>query len=143
MWDSRRVRRFRGFDFLDVPVFRDIRTGVQKNTRNYATSAPGPGSGDQKGGKKLIVDEISIRGTRVQASAGFMQGKTISVSLPDIVLRNIGRAQGGIPPGELGQTLVGALKAKLEGAVNFDALAKSVGTILNKAGGILRGLFGN
>lgn len=109
---------------------------IQKNIAGYL----GP-AGSGKEGKKLIVEELTIRDARAQASAAFMSGKTVSVPLPDITLRNLGKAKGGITPGELGQELAGALKAKLTGAVSFDRLMKSTGAALDKAGATVKGLF--
>ncbi|MBL8384575.1 MAG: hypothetical protein JNM90_15955 [Burkholderiales bacterium] len=112
---------------------------VQKNIADYlGPSKPGARDGE---GRKLIVEELAITGTRAEASAAFMDGKTVGVKLPDLVLRNIGKAKGGVTPGELGQEIVGALKARLAAAVSFDALMKSVGGALEKAGGAVRGLF--
>jgi len=109
---------------------------IQKNIAAYL----GPGDG-KTSGKKLIVEQLTIRDAKAQASAAFMSGKTISVPLPDITLKNIGRAKGGITPGELGQEVVGALKAKLTGAVSFERLMKSTGEVLEKAGSAIKGLF--
>jgi hypothetical protein len=89
----------------------------------------------KKDGKKLIVEELTIRDAKAQASAAFLNGKTVSVPLPDITLKNLGKAKGGISPGELGQEVAGALKAKLTGAVSFDRLMKSTGEVLESAGG--------
>lgn len=114
---------------------------IQKHIANYV----GPSGGDTGGkgsGKKLIVGRLSIRNAKAQASAGFMKGRTVSVNLPDITLNNIGKAEGGVSPGELGQKIGGALKAKLEAAVSFDALSKSMGNTLEKAGSAIKGLFG-
>jgi hypothetical protein len=113
---------------------------IQKNIAAYL--GPGDGAKDaKKQGKKLIVEQLSIRDAKAQASAAFMQGKTISVPLPDITLKNLGRAKGGISAGELGQEVAGALKAKLAGAVSFDRLMKSAGDALDKAGSAIKGLF--
>jgi hypothetical protein len=109
---------------------------IQKNIAAYL----GPADG-KKEGKKLIVEQLTIRDAKAQASAAFMNGKTVSVPLPDITMKNIGRAKGGISPGELGQEVAGALKTKLTGAVNFDRLMKSTGEALDKAGTAIRGLF--
>lgn len=109
---------------------------IQKNIARYL----GP-SDSKKNGKKLIVELLTIRNAKTQASAGFMGGKTLSVPLHDITLKNIGRAKGGISGGELGQVVAGALKTKLSGAVNFDRLMKSTGDALGKAGSALKGLF--
>jgi hypothetical protein len=70
-----------------------------------------------------------------------MNGKTVNVPLPDITLKNQGKAKGGISPGELGQEITGALKAKLTAAVSFDRLMKSTGEALEKAGSAVKGLF--
>jgi hypothetical protein len=109
---------------------------IQKNIATYL----GPGDG-KKDGKKLIVEQLSIRGAKAEASAAFMNGKTISVPLPDITMKDIGRAKGGITPGELGQEVAGALKSRLAGAVSFDRLMKSAGEALGKAGSAIKGLF--
>jgi len=109
---------------------------IQKNIASYL----GPAD-IKKGGKKLIVDELTIRKAKAEASAAFMSGKTVSVPLPDITLKNIGKAKGGITPGELGQEVASALKAKLTGAVSFDKLMKSTGEALDKAGAAVKGLF--
>lgn len=109
---------------------------IQKNIANYL----GPTDSKQEG-KKLIVEELTIRDARAQASAAFMNGKTVTVPLPDITLKNLGKAKGGISPGELGQEIAGALKAKLSAAVSFDRLMKSTGEALEKAGAAVKGLF--
>lgn len=109
---------------------------IQKNIAAYL----GP-TDDKKGGKKLIVELLTIRDAKAEASAAFMNGKTVSVPLPDITLKNIGRAKGGITPGELGQEVAGALKARLTGAVSFDRLMKSAGDAVGKAGSAIKGLF--
>ena len=109
---------------------------IQKNIASYL----GPAD-SKKEGKKLIVEELTIRDAKAQASAAFMNGKTVNVPLPDITLKNLGKAKGGISPGELGQEITGALKAKLTGAVSFDRLMKSTGEALEKAGSAVKVLF--
>jgi hypothetical protein len=109
---------------------------IQKNIASYL----GPAD-SKKEGKKLIVEELTIRDAKAQASAAFMNGKTVNVPLPDITLKNLGKAKGGISPGELGQEITGALKAKLTSAVSFDRLMKSTGEALEKAGSAVKGLF--
>ncbi len=109
---------------------------IQKNIASYL----GP-SDNTNEGKKLIVDELTVRDAKAQASAAFMKGKTVNVPLPDITLRNLGKAKGGITPGELGQEVAGALKAKLASAFSFDRLMKSTGKALDSAGTAIKGLF--
>ena len=109
---------------------------LQKNIGAYL----GPAE-NKSPGKKLIVEELTVRDAKAQASAAFMNGKTVAVPLPDITLRNLGKAKGGITPGELGQEVASALKARLAGAISFDKLLKSGGEALDKAGAKIKGLF--
>jgi hypothetical protein len=109
---------------------------IQKHIAEYL----GPGE-KKEGGKKLIVEELTIRNAKAQASAAFMDGKTVTVALPDITLRDVGKAKGGVTPAELGNEIAKAIKGKLSAAVSFDALAKSAGKALDKAGSAIKGLF--
>jgi hypothetical protein len=107
---------------------------IQKNIASYLGSA----NNKKKGGKKLIVEELTIRQAKAQASAALLGDKKVSVALPDITLRNLGKARGGLTPGELGQHVASALTAKLAGAVNFEKLLQSGGAA--KAGSTIKGL---
>lgn len=105
------------------------------------TDSLGPAEKKGGGGKKLIVEEFTLRDAKAEASASFMGGKTVAVSLPDLNMRDIGKAKGGISPGELGQEIAKAMKQKLADAVSFDHLLKSTGKMLESAGSAIKGLF--
>jgi len=104
---------------------------IQRNIVSYLGSAE-RGMGAQ--GKRLIVEELTICNARAQASAAFMNNKNVSVALPDISLKNIGMARGGLTPGELGQEVFRALNARLSTAANFDRLKMSADQGLDNAG---------
>jgi hypothetical protein len=108
---------------------------IQKNIAGYLGSA----NNKKKGGQKLIVEELTIRQAKAQASAALMGSKTVGVVLPDITLRNLGKARGGLTPGELGQQVAAALTTKLAGAVNFEKLLQSGAAA--KTGSAIKGLF--
>lgn len=112
---------------------------LQKNIAQYLGPQEKTKPGEKQ--KKFIVQEFSIREAKAQASAAFMGGKTVSVPLPDIHLRDLGKAKGGATAGELAQEITAAVKAKLTGAVSFDKLMKSAGSALDKAGKAIKGLF--
>lgn len=105
---------------------------IQKNVAAYV--GPSEKKETKGSGKKLIVEELAVRNAHAQAAAAFMNGKTVALPLPDIHLRDLGKAKGGVTPGELGQEIVGALKAKLAAAVSFDNLMKSAGQKLEAVG---------
>jgi hypothetical protein len=100
-----------------------------------------PSSSGGTGGKKLIVDLLTIRGAKAHATAPLLNGKTVDVDLPDITLKNIGRAQGGVTPGELGGIVANAIRSRLTASFSFDRLLQSGSQALDKAGLAIKGLF--
>ncbi len=78
---------------------------------------------------------------KAQVSASFLNGQTVTVALPDITLRDLGKAKGGITPGELGLEVANAVEKRLLSSVNMGALAKSVGSALDKAGNAIKDIF--
>jgi hypothetical protein len=85
------------------------------------------GASDESPSRKLIVDEFVIRHARAQATAPGLGGRTVSATLPDITLRNVGRAQGGVTPAQLGQIVARALSQRLVASLGFDHVVKSLG----------------
>jgi hypothetical protein len=110
---------------------------IQRNiAQSLGPSAPAPADGKASSpGRKLIVDELIIRNARAQASAATLGGRTVSATLPDITLRHVGRAQGGITPGQLGEVVAKALSQRLVASLGFDRVIKSLGDRV-------KGLFG-
>jgi len=110
---------------------------IQQNiARALGTSAGGAAAGP--GGaapRKLIVDELVIRNAKAQAAAPGLGGRTVSATLPDITLRNVGRAQGGVTPAQLGDIVARALSQRLVASLGFDRVLKSLGDRV-------KGLFG-
>jgi hypothetical protein len=104
---------------------------IQQNiARTLGTPSGGGGSGSkgkESPGRKLVVDELVIRHARAQAAAPGLGGRTVSATLPDITLRNIGRAQGGVTPAQLGQIVARALSQRLVATLGFDHVVKSLG----------------
>ncbi len=96
---------------------------------------------DKAGSKRFIVEHLSVHNAKAQASAAFMNGKTVALTLTDIQLNNLGRAQGGLTANELGGAVVAALSAKLKVAISFDNLLKSSGAALEQLGSGVTGLF--
>jgi hypothetical protein len=94
---------------------------IQKNIADYL----GPSKGTTSS-KKLIVEELTIRNIKAQASAPFMGGKTMTVAVPDLTLRKLGKSKGGITPGELGQIVSDAMKKQLAGSISFNTLSNVI-----------------
>jgi hypothetical protein len=117
------------FDVLQRNIARALNTGE-------AATAP---SG--KPARKLIVEELVIRRANAQASAPFLVNQRVNVRLPDIVLKNVGRKEGGVTPARLGQIVATALSQRLAGQISFDRLAQVVGSGGKSLGDTVRGWF--
>lgn len=108
---------------------------IQKNIADYI----GPADSEPTPGKKLIVEEFKMRDSTAQATAAFMDGETVIVALPHLTKRNIGKSEGGITPGELGQRIAAAMEKQLLKAVSFDQLGKAAQQAEKTIGGVANG----
>lgn len=123
-----------------------------KNIKNYTgTESRGESSGKEH---KMIIKDLIIKDGQVNLSATALKGKTVTTSLPDIHMKDIGKDKGGATPGEVAEKImkqitsgatsaVGSLK-NLPGAVT-DQLQGAGGAVkdkLGEAGEKLKGLFG-
>ncbi|MBC7618457.1 MAG: hypothetical protein H7293_05610, partial [Candidatus Saccharibacteria bacterium] len=83
----------------------------------------------------------SVRKARAQGSNAYLAGKSLEVELSDIQLRDIGKAQGGVTPAELGQIIGNAVTQRLAAAFSWQRVKKSVGNSLEKAGNSIKSFF--
>lgn len=95
-------------------------------------------------GKKLVIDSLSIRDATVSYSPALLQGKKLDLPLPDIELRDIGKAKGGVTSGELSREIIGALKNRVTKAISdsVKGAVKSVEDGAKSLGSSVKGLFG-
>ena len=94
---------------------------IQRNVNAYMAkfkSAPAEqkkaGAGD---GTKPIIENLYISGGKVNASAGFLQGKTLGAGLPDTHIKNIGKNQGGASPGEIAEKVTSSIRRQTTKAI--------------------------
>ena len=107
---------------------------LQKNVNAY--TGGGGGGGKSEGGKKLIIEDLVIQNGKVNVSASFLQGKSLSAPLPTIHLTNIGKDSGGASPGEVAKKIIDSITAAATKAVqplNLDDMAKKAGEALSGA----------
>ncbi len=90
------------------------------------------GSGD--GGKKIIIENLIIRDGKVSISAALLKGKKLSVPLPSIHLKDIGKDKGGASPGEVVEQIMAAVSdgaTKAVGSLNISGLVKGAAGMVN------------
>ncbi len=106
-------------------------------------------------GPKLIIEDLYINDGQVSVSHRFLKGKTLSVSLPDIHLQDIGKEENGASPGEVAEQIMDSIKSGVGTAVaslslgktisgGADAVKKGAANVMDKtkeAGEKLKGIF--
>lgn len=126
---------------------------IRQNVEAFAAAQGGGGGGASGGGdqpqadgggdeRKLVIDDLYIRGGTVKVSATFLEGETLSAVLPEIHLTDIGKDTGGATPQQVVERIVAALgdeTGKVIAGMNLDALRQgaegAVNVITEGAGG--------
>lgn len=111
---------------------------IQKNVDAFAKSM---GAGGQKpaekseGGKKVIIQNLYVRGGKIGVSAAFLAGKQMNVPLPDIHMTDIGKKEGGASPAEVADQLLSRISQSATRAVSGLGLDKMMGSAKGAASG--------
>lgn len=100
-----------------------------------------PASTDGKPPRRYIVERLQLLRPQAQASAAFLNGKTVRLKLPEMDLRDLGRAEGGLTAGELGAQVARALQQRLKASYFFERALESTGETVRQAGESLGKLF--
>jgi uncharacterized protein involved in outer membrane biogenesis len=116
---------------------------IEKNMDEYEGSSAKSGSSE----RKLQVNDLEITGAKLQVNTKLTGGRTITLSLPDIHLTDLGMGPEGITAVEVGQQTLravlqsaGKAVAKNAGGAGDGAASQAKGA-LKKAGESIKGLF--
>ncbi len=120
---------------------------IQKNVDAFVKKYGGSSDSGDKGaakanGTKLVIDHVYIKGGKVNVSATFLGGKSITVSLPDLHLKDIGKAKNGATPGEVVKSILDALRGAILKAVaplNLDKVGEAAGKVVEGAKDVAQG----
>ena len=102
---------------------------IRKNVDSFMGGGGKP-SGEAKsedGGTKIIIENLIIRDGNISVSAALLQGKKLSVPLPGIHLKDIGKDQGGASPGEVVDQIMASVTegaTKAVGSLDISGLLK-------------------
>jgi hypothetical protein len=89
-----------------------IRKNVEAFAGKMGGGSGGPGASRdakpaaKKDEKKIVIENLVIQDGKVGVSAALLQGRTLSVPLPEIRLRDIGKDKGGASPAEITEKLL-------------------------------------
>jgi uncharacterized protein involved in outer membrane biogenesis len=99
--------------------------------------AAGKPSGEKSEGKKLLIKNFIVRDGKVNLVVSMLAEKSISASLPDIHLKNVGNRKEGVAPAEAFKEIFAALHAKIVSPTVTDTLdqeLKDLGLDVKAAG---------
>lgn len=121
---------------------------IQRNVESFVQRLSGPAGGSGSGGSgdaakdsssdgagsgtRIIIDNVYIRNGDVSISAGLLQGKKLSVGLPEIHLKDVGKEEKGATPAEVAGEILTAINTSVFKAVsglNVDGLMQGVGDL--------------
>lgn len=99
---------------------------LQRNIEEYLGTKSGAGQSEEgktaggaeeSGGPKVIIKTLLITGGVVNVSHTALEGETLSASLPEIRLTNLGAEQGGATAGEVAEKIIAAVSEGVGAAV--------------------------
>jgi len=115
---------------------------IQKNVDAYAKQFGGGGDGGsakkESEGPKLVIEHLYIRGGEINVSAGFLEGKTLGTSMPDIHLTDIGKEDDGAAPAEVVKEIIDSMTSGIGSAIGdlgLDKMMEDAGKMLEGATG--------
>lgn len=106
---------------------------IKRNVDSYAKQFSG-GAKKSGEGPKLIIDHLYIKDGKVDVSAGFLKGKSLSTPLPDVHLKDIGKEEKGADPAEVAQRIIDSMTQGASKAVGALGLDKMMGDAAKSAG---------
>ena len=80
-------------------------------------------------GKKILIKNFIVTDGKVNLSMSILGDKTLSASLPDIHLKDVGQKNGGASPAEAFKEVFAALYAKIKSPAVTDVFNKGIGEL--------------
>jgi hypothetical protein len=104
---------------------------IQRNIERTIAERSGPDAPKTPAGeeKKVVIENLTIRGARAKVSAALLQGRAVTVPLADVHLTDIGKKSNGVAPAEAARQVASALThnvAKATSSLNLGGVVDGV-----------------
>lgn len=119
---------------------------LQQNIERSIGQEPGARKNRQnsESGKKLVIEHLYVKGATAHVSAELLNGKSVSVPIPDLHLQDIGRKSDGVTAGEVTKQIVGSIVQQVSTAMTSAGVHTATQTIqkaVNSATQTIKKLF--
>jgi hypothetical protein len=115
-----------------VSNFDAIQANAKKSESEEKAKTAEKG-GEKKAAKKVIIETFTLNGAKVSCTAAWTFGKPITLPLPSMTLRDIGKASGGTSPVEAVTQVINEI---------VGGLTKAITGVAGQAGDLLKGAAG-
>ncbi|MDX9866659.1 MAG: AsmA family protein [Kiritimatiellia bacterium] len=110
--------------------FDAMMANAKKSSEEEKAKAP---AGEKKPGKKVIIEEFTLNSGQVAFASGLTLGKAVTLPLPSVTVRDIGKGSGGASAAEALTQIMNGVLSGLSKAVS--GAAGAAGDLLKGAGG--------
>ena len=120
---------------------------IQQNVDRYLgrRGAAGSSRAEREAGKKFVIGSVTIKNATATVGSALIHEPPVSVPLPDVHLRDIGKRSGGATAGEAVKQVLGALTQNVTRTIAsrnlgrmIDAVKKDPGSAVDKLRELLR-----
>jgi hypothetical protein len=106
---------------------------MMANAKKASEAEKAKSDKEKKPGKKVVIEEFSLNGAKVSYASDLTRGRALTLPLPSLTVRDIGKASGGT-------TFVEALTEVLNGILG--GVTKALAGAAGAAGDLLKGAGG-
>ena len=95
-------------------------------------------------GKKLLIEHLYVKSARAHMSAELLNGKAVSVPIPDVHLQDIGKKSDGVTAGEVTNQILASIVQQVSTAMTAAGMHTATNTIqetVDSATQAIKGLF--
>lgn len=117
---------------------------IKKNVDKFSGGGGG-GQPSESSGPKVVIQNLYVRGGKVNISAVPLGGKSMTAALPEIHLKDIGKDKGGASPGQVAEKVMAALTSRIGGFVSgldISGVFEGVGQVPDALKGLAGGAMG-
>ena len=121
--DAPRITYERGAKASNLDV---IQNHIEAYAKRDAAPAKGGAAEPRSAKRRFVIDRLAIRGGRVHMTNAKLAGQGLGFDLPDIVLRDVGRREGGVTAAEAAAIVAAAVQNRIAQKLltNIDALRR-------------------